>query len=191
METGTTGNLTGSAVIWSAFANEALQAVFDLRWMIVFSLVLIAVDFWWGCRESKMRFVRYGDERNKIRKSRAGRRTVNKLVDYLSYLLIGCVLGLAITEPLGLMGHTATAAIGLGAGCLFEVDSIIDHVCYVHGIEKRFNVWKFAKAWVASRWKGFGHAIDEGLGEGEGHEHHHHHFNENEEEDETETDSEV
>lgn len=157
--------LTGSAILWGAFANEALQAVFDLRWMIVFSLVLIVVDFWWGCRESKERFRRCGDERYKIRKSRAGRRTVNKLIDYLSYLLIGCVLGLAITEPLGLMNHTATSAIGLGAGCLFEVDSIIDHICYVHGIEKRFNIWKFARAWISQKWKFFGNAVSAGMGE--------------------------
>ena len=37
-----------------------------------------------------------------IRKSRAGRRTLNKIVDYICYVLLGAVLGKAIGEPYGM-----------------------------------------------------------------------------------------
>ena len=41
-------------------------------------------------------------ERYRFHFSQAGRRTLNKCVDYLTYLLVGCVAGLAITEPMGI-----------------------------------------------------------------------------------------
>ena len=43
----------GAMITWSLFASEALSAVYDLRWAIVFCIVLIATDFWWGWRECK------------------------------------------------------------------------------------------------------------------------------------------
>ena len=43
----------GAMITWSLFASEAISAIYDLRWAIVFCIVLIATDFWWGWRECK------------------------------------------------------------------------------------------------------------------------------------------
>lgn len=69
--------------------GEAMSALYDLRWMLVLIVVLIASDFWFGVSESL-------HKHENFRFSRAGRRTCNKAVDYVTYLLIGSCLGLAI-----------------------------------------------------------------------------------------------
>lgn len=126
---------TTKAVAWGVMGSEALTVLYDLRWMLVLIVVLVVADFWFGVSESL--------KKNKeFRFSRAGRRTCNKVIDYFTYLLIGAVLGLALFEPLELCDHTVSAAIGLGLGCLWEIDSIIGHVCALHGMSNPFSVKK-------------------------------------------------
>lgn len=79
----------GKAIVWGTMGMECITAIYDLRWMIVLIVVLIVADFWFGLSESLFKH-------EEFRFSRAGRRTCNKLVDYLTYLLLGAVIGLAI-----------------------------------------------------------------------------------------------
>ena len=58
---------------------ECTQIVFDLRWMILLGFMLIVSDLWFGIRASKYLNVN-------VRKSRAGRRTLNKIIDYICYI---------------------------------------------------------------------------------------------------------
>ena len=153
----TTGNIGTQGVSWTVFGAECLSAVYDLRWMIIFAVVLICADYWWGVRElaeKRRQAKRQADkERYKFHFSRAGRRTLNKCVDYLTFLLVGCVAGLAITEPMGICGHTTTAALGLGFGCAFEISSIIGHVCVVKGVYIKINWKKLIVAVLTLKWK--------------------------------------
>lgn len=141
-------------ILMAAFSSEALSAFYDLRWMLVFICILIVADFWFGVSDSL-------NKRKQFRFSRAGRRTCNKLVDYLAYLLVGCTLGLAIFEPLGIANHTATAAIGLGLGCLWEVDSIVGHVCSLHGVTNKFSVKKFLISLLRRKYPEASEALEE------------------------------
>ncbi len=134
MET-TTGT---KVVLWGAIGSELLAVVYDLRYMVICSVALILADLWWGYSESRKRHEHASDIGNetlkdkfKWHKSRAVRRTVNKLIDYLSYLVCGALMGLAITEPMEICSHVWTAAIGLGIGCGCEIASIIGHIAYV------------------------------------------------------------
>ena len=105
-----TENITTSTVkafVVDTMNSEALTALFDLRWMLVLIVVLIVADFWFGVSESLKKHEHF-------RFSRAGRRACNKAVYYVTYLILGFVLGLAIFEPLGWANHVTTAAIGLG-----------------------------------------------------------------------------
>lgn len=147
----------GRAVVVGTMGGEALTALFDLRWMLVLIVVLIVADFWFGVSESIKRHEHF-------RFSRAGRRTCNKAVDYMTYLILGSVLGLAIFEPLGWATHVTTAAIGLGFGCIWEVDSIVGHVCGLHGIENRFSVKRFIVALIKKKDRDMGEAVEEGFG---------------------------
>jgi len=130
-------------VLWGSIGGELLAVVFDLRYMIICSLALILADLWWGYRSARKHYEHAGEIGNetlkdkfKWHKSRAVRRTANKFVDYMTYLVVGALIGLAITEPTGVCTHVWTAAIGLGIGCGCEIASIVGHVMYVHmGIE--------------------------------------------------------
>lgn len=149
---------TGKAIVVGTMGGEALSALYDLRWMLVLIVVLILADFWFGVSESLRK-------REHFRFSRAGRRTCNKGVDYLTYLMLGSVLGLAIFEPLGWATHTTTAAVGLGFGCVWEMDSIVGHVCALHGIKNRFSVKRFIIALLKKKDDDVGEAVEEAWGD--------------------------
>ena len=151
--TNTARSISGQGALIPLLGAEILDAVFELRFMIGAMIILTLADFWWATRELRYRrekALRAGNaELAKVyeyRGSRAGRRTLNKIVDYLTYLLVGAFLGYAITEPLGCASHITTAAIGLGLGCAFDVSSIIGHVLAVKGLKwdaKEFFVGLF------------------------------------------------
>lgn len=147
---------TGKAVVLGTMGGEALSALFDLRWMLVLIVVLIVADFWFGVSESLHKHEHF-------RFSRAGRRTCNKAVDYITYLILGSVLGLAIFEPLGWATHTTTAAIGLGFGCVWEVDSIVGHVCELHGVKNKFSIKRLIIAIIKKKDADVGEAVEEVL----------------------------
>jgi hypothetical protein len=69
---------------------------------------------------------------------------MNKLIDYVSYLVLGALLGMGITEPMGICSHVWTAALGLGIGGGCEVASIMGHVAYVKlGVEvSLIDAWR-------------------------------------------------
>ena len=164
-----TGNIGAQGVSWTVFGAECLAAVYDLRWMIILAVILIGTDFWWGCREQSMlrqQATRAADkERYRFHFSQAGRRTLNKCVDYLTYLLVGCVAGLAITEPMGIATHTTTAAIGLGFGMLFELSSIVGHIAVVKGINIRLNLKRLLVAIIKHKSEEVAEILDEGIEE--------------------------
>lgn len=165
----TTNNIGAQGVSWTVFGAECLTAVYDLRWMIILAVILIGTDFWWGCREQAMhrqRATRAIDkERFKFHFSQAGRRTLNKAVDYLTYLLVGCVAGLAITEPMGIATHTTTAAIGLGFGMLFELSSIVGHIAAVKGVNIKLDLKKLIVAIIKHKSEEVAEIFDEGIEE--------------------------
>lgn len=143
-------------IAWNTMGMEALTVLYDLRWMLVLMMVLIIADFWFGVSES----VKNNEH---FRFSRAGRRTCDKAVSYLTYLLVGAVLGLAIFEPLGWATHVTTAAIGAGFGCVWELDSILIHVCALHGIKKTFSIKRFIISLLKKKSNDLGEAVEDGL----------------------------
>lgn len=147
------------ATVVATMGGEALSALFDLRWMLVFIVALILADFWFGVSESLKK-------NEHFRFSRAGRRTCNKAVDYLTYLLVGALLGLAIFEPLGWANHTTTAAVGLGFGCVWEIDSIIGHACALHGVKNRFSVKRLIISLIKRKDRELGEAVEDAMDEG-------------------------
>lgn len=174
-----TNNVGAQGISWTVFGAECLGAVYDLRWMIILAVLLIGTDFWWGVRENNMlekqAVTRSEKEKFKFHFSQAGRRTLNKAVDYLTYLLVGCVSGLAITEPMGIADHTTTAAIGLGFGMLFELSSIVGHIAVVKGINIKLNLKKLLVALIKHKSEELADVIDEGIEEIDDNRRKHHH----------------
>lgn len=133
----------GKVIVWGTMGAELTTVVYDLRYMVLCSAALIFADLWWGYSESKKRWYEAKENGNgtlmekfKWHKSRAIIRTMNKTVDYLTYLIVGAFIGLAITEPMEICNHIWTAALGLGIGCGCEIASITGHIAYVKmGVE--------------------------------------------------------
>ena len=135
------------------FLAEWQNLLYDMRWMVFLALVLIFSDLWFGVSASKYR----GE---KVRKSKAGRRTFNKIVDYLCYIFIGVTIGKAIAEPYGVDPMiTAITAMVLFYG--FEIDSIYGHILELHNIKVKYSIWKLIAFILTLRFKQFTSAIDD------------------------------
>ncbi|MCM1438812.1 MAG: phage holin family protein [Roseburia sp.] len=114
--------------------SEMTDMVYQTRWLFLLALFLVIIDFWFGINVSKAQNI-------PIRWSRAGRRTLNKSIDYLCYITLGIVLGKAFGEPFGMEPHTLAIIVMLFC-CGFEIDSIWSHICILHGIKKPVSVWR-------------------------------------------------
>lgn len=162
-------NIGTQGVTWAVLGSEALMVIFDLRWMILLIVALTVVDFWWGSKEAFKRYEETGDIAYKWRFSRAGRRTLNKIVDFLTYLLLGAAIGMAIFEPLDICSHTTSAAVALALGGIFDMSSIVGHICYVHNIDTKGGIlkilWRIALSYVKKKNSDLGDAISEGVEE--------------------------
>lgn len=142
--------------------TEIMTAVYELRWMVVFLFLLVGMDFYYGVRESKAR----GEE---FRTSRAIRRTLTKLTEYLGILMLGAVGGKIFTEPWGLCGYVKAASLTFGLGCLGEFDSMVGHWCKLHGVGKpdvAEFLRRFAVSFTKRKDKDAGEALEDALGDG-------------------------
>lgn len=100
-------------------------------WFIV-AFVLIIGDLRFGVMASRRR----GE---KIRHSRAARRTINKLVDYICWISIAWVLGGSFGRVFGI---PLLPAIVMLVVCIIEISSIVNNYLEYKGLNKRLNVWK-------------------------------------------------
>lgn len=145
----------------TAFYDEVVHAMYGLRWMLLAVAVLVAADFITGLTAS----VRIKGE--DFRFSRAGRRTFGKLMEYYGYLILGVVLGKSVMEPLGVCGYVTCSAVFTAFAALWEADSILGHVCDLHGVKARFSVKRMLIYLIKSRDRGLGDAVEDALGGGD------------------------
>lgn len=103
-----------------------------VAWLIV-ATILILVDLRFGIRAARRR----GEQ---VRTSRAARRTINKLVDYICWISVAWVLGGSFGKVFDI---PLLAAIIMLVVCAVEVSSIFDNFFEARGINKKFNVFKF------------------------------------------------
>lgn len=100
-------------------------------WFIV-AIVLLMADLRFGIGAAKSR----GES---IRVSRAVRRTVNKLVDYICWISIAWVFGKSFGKFFGF--PTVPAIVMLGV-CLMEFSSIVGNYAAMKGKKISFNIVK-------------------------------------------------
>lgn len=131
---------TGTRAICSVVSSEMIAVVTDARWMMLAVIVCVVADFRYGWGESSKRYAlakQKGDEymmaHYKWRTSRAVRRSVNKLIDYFIWILLGMIIGISVLKPLGvdyILGGVAATIVAIGC----ELKSIIGHFMYLHGV---------------------------------------------------------
>jgi Na+/H+ antiporter NhaD/arsenite permease-like protein len=135
-----------------SFYGEAQSLFWDMRWLIALVVVLIVVDLKFGIENS----IKHDE---KIRKSRAVRRTVNKFVDYMCWLLFAGVIGLAIGEPIG-VNHTLVSVVVMLLACLSEIDSIVQNFCEAHDYPV-FSLKRFLLSLLKQKKPELGRAIED------------------------------
>lgn len=153
--------LIGATTLTGTFYAELLQVLFDLRWAVLFIVMLVITDFWSGLVASvKVR-------KENFRISRALRRTIAKFLEYISYIIFGLFLAKGLFEPFGWASNTTGAAVGAGAALLIEADSIYGHICDIHGIKHRFSLKRLFVAYIRNKNESVGEALEETLEEKE------------------------
>lgn len=120
--------------------NEIVGMIFDMRWAIIVVMLLIVADFHYGWSESKKRHKEAERKHNEIlmdyyrwHKSRAWRRSANKLVDYIIIMFVFGAIGMAVLEPIQ-VSHTWGSWAGCVLACACEIASIVGHFFYLHGV---------------------------------------------------------
>lgn len=145
----------GGVVVAGALYAELIQVLYDLRWAVLFIMVLVFTDFWSGLTASVK--VRKED----FRLSRALRRTVVKFLEYINFIIFGLVLSKACLIPFGIGDNNTGGAIGACLAMLIEFDSIYGHICDLHGIRNRISLKRFFVAWLKRKNEDAGEALEE------------------------------
>lgn len=101
-------------------------------WFLILAIILILGDLRFGIAAARKR----GEH---IRPSRAVRRSLNKLVDYICWLSIATVVGINFGTVFGL---PTLSVIIMAVVCVIELSSIVDNYFEYKGIKKKINVIK-------------------------------------------------
>lgn len=116
----------------SAFLAPLMEGWEQLSMWLILAVVLLIADLRYGLKAAKQR----GEN---IRRSRAVRRSINKLVDYFCWLsiawCIGHTFGSSFNVPI-------LAVVVLAVIYGVEIASIVDNYFEYKGINKRVNLGK-------------------------------------------------
>lgn len=104
----------------------------QMLWFLILAIILILGDLRFGIAAAKKRGER-------IRPSRAVRRSINKLVDYICWLSIATVVGINFGT---LFDVPLLSVIIMAIVCLIELSSIIDNYLEYKGIKQKVNLIK-------------------------------------------------
>lgn len=122
--------------IIAGFAASVLSPFIEgwqqMLWFLILAIILILGDLRFGIAAAKKRGER-------IRPSRAVRRSINKLVDYICWLSIATVVGINFGTVFDI---PLLSVIIMAIVCLIELSSIIDNYLEYKGVKKKVNLIK-------------------------------------------------
>lgn len=106
-----------------------------LKYLIFLAFVLIVADLRWGIAAARKR-------REEIRWSRAVRRTINKFIDYILWIMIAALLGKGFGTVFNVPIITFIVLLIVYT---IELSSICGHYFYIKDIKKRIDFWGIFK----------------------------------------------
>lgn len=121
--------LSGAMAVFTAPLVDAWDKLIPY---FMLALLLTFMDLRYGILAAKKR-------NEKIRKSRAVRRTLNKIVDFICYISLAWYFGHTFTEALNFPILPFLVLIVIYG---IEFSSVIDNYLEYKGSHKRINVWK-------------------------------------------------
>ena len=123
-------NIIGSFT--AAVLSPFIEGWQQMLWFLILAVILILGDLRFGIAAAKKR-------NENIRPSRAVRRSLNKLVDYICWLSIATVVGVNFGSVFGL---PLLSVIIMAVVCIIEMSSIIDNYLEYKGIKQKVNLIK-------------------------------------------------
>ena len=118
--------------VTAAVLSPFIEGWQQMLWFLILALILILGDLRFGIAAAKKRGER-------IRPSRAVRRSINKLVDYICWLSIATVVGINFGTVFDI---PLLSVIIMAVVCIIELSSIIDNYLEYKGIKKKVNLIK-------------------------------------------------
>lgn len=100
---------------------------------LILAMVLIILDLRWGLAAARVRH-------ETIRTSRAWRRTINKMVDYICWVTLAGLFGQAFGEILGI---PILAAVMMLVIYGIELNSCFSNYFAARGMKLKINVFRF------------------------------------------------
>ena len=117
----------------TVFMSGFMDFIEPLKWFLLLGLMLILADLRFGIAAAKKR----GE---KIRISRAGRRSINKMVDYLCWILLAGAIGKAFGGPFDI---PVLPAVILLVVCGLEINSVFMNYFEARGKKVKVNIFKY------------------------------------------------
>ncbi len=117
----------------AAIMSNLLDFMEPLKWFLLLGLILIIVDLRFGILAARAR----GE---KIRVSRAVRRTANKIIDYLCWVLVAGAIGKAFGIPFDVPVLPSIVLLVV-YGC--EINSCYGNYFEARGKKVKINIFKF------------------------------------------------
>lgn len=124
-------NIVG--VLMATLMSGFVEFLDPLKWFMLLAVILILADMRFGIAAAKRRGER-------IRFSRAGRRTINKFVDYLCWIFLAGAIGKAFGLPFDMPVLPATVLLVIYG---FEINSCYGNYFESRGQKVKLNIFKF------------------------------------------------
>jgi len=150
---------TGTKVGFIAILEGELSGmVFDSRWMLALILLCVMADFRFGWADSSKRYNEAKAAGNAVlmdkykwHTSRAWRRTMNKLMDYIVWVIMGQIVGMAALRPFGIDYTYGGVAATMIIVFMCELPSAFGHFFHLHGVQvERRSLAGFLRAFAVA-----------------------------------------
>lgn len=119
--------------ITAAALSGCVEFLEPLRWFFLLGFILILADLRFGISAAKIR-------KERVRTSRAIRRTVNKIIDYLCWIFTAGALGSTFGVPFGI---TTLPALVMLVVYGIEINSCFANYFEAKGKKIKVNIFKF------------------------------------------------
>ena len=137
-----------------SFIGEIKGVVFELRWMLAFIIVMIIADFVLGIIDSVVSGGRISVQ--------PGWTTDDVQIHRVQFVPGPWLhAGAGHTSAGRICSYTISAMCGLGLAIVFEFDSIMDHVCNIHGIKNKVSIKRLLIGYIKKKYNAAGEIIEE------------------------------